>query len=315
MKRGFTLIELLAVIVVLAIVALIATPIVSGAIEKSKKKSAIESGNNLIKTVELYMVTSKKNYGKINLLSDDLKYNGKKPEFGEVEISKEGKTRIYAYTNGYCVTKEYYTDSVVANKMENKEECKGFSEYLCKSVISATAGNVPQGNFDYGDEYICNLGETEESKNLTFFVLDKDNDSVSLIMNMNLGGNVAWCGDRTLCLTNGSWDNTIGPITAQNTLETRTEDWVKLEKEEISLPTMDQIKATYYYNQGGNLTMPTWLYVNLNNNGYWTSTLSSYNTDGAMRLNYDAHTYNAGIETKNVAGIRPVITISKSQIG
>ena len=47
MKKGFTLIELLAVIIVLAIVALIATPIVLNVIEDSKK-SAGESEANLI---------------------------------------------------------------------------------------------------------------------------------------------------------------------------------------------------------------------------------------------------------------------------
>ena len=37
MKKGFTLIELLAVIVILAIIALIATPIVLDIIDSSKK--------------------------------------------------------------------------------------------------------------------------------------------------------------------------------------------------------------------------------------------------------------------------------------
>ena len=38
-KKGFTLIELLAVIVVLAIIALIATPIVMNIIKSAKKRS------------------------------------------------------------------------------------------------------------------------------------------------------------------------------------------------------------------------------------------------------------------------------------
>jgi len=36
-KKGFTLIELLAVIVILAIIALIATPIILGVIDKAKR--------------------------------------------------------------------------------------------------------------------------------------------------------------------------------------------------------------------------------------------------------------------------------------
>lgn len=46
-KNGFTLIELLAVIIVLAIVALIATPIVLNVVEDAKK-SAAESEANLV---------------------------------------------------------------------------------------------------------------------------------------------------------------------------------------------------------------------------------------------------------------------------
>ncbi len=37
MKKGFTLIELLAVIVILSIIALIATPMILGVIETTKK--------------------------------------------------------------------------------------------------------------------------------------------------------------------------------------------------------------------------------------------------------------------------------------
>jgi type IV pilus assembly protein PilA len=43
MKKGFTLIELLAVIVVLAIIALIATPIVLGIINDSKESAILRS--------------------------------------------------------------------------------------------------------------------------------------------------------------------------------------------------------------------------------------------------------------------------------
>ena len=47
-KQGFTLIELLAVIVILAIIALIATPMLLNVIEKSRRQSAIESVNGLL---------------------------------------------------------------------------------------------------------------------------------------------------------------------------------------------------------------------------------------------------------------------------
>ena len=125
-KKGFTLIELLAVIVVLAIIALIATPIVMNTIEKSKKGAAIESANNLIKSAEYYILQTKSRYGKVSVLDEKLNYSGNKPDLGEVEINKDGKSRIYTYLNGYCVTKDYENETPYATKI-SKEECNWFA--------------------------------------------------------------------------------------------------------------------------------------------------------------------------------------------
>ena len=54
MKKGFTLIELLAVIVILAIIALIATPITLNIIEESRVSSVKISLDNLARAVDLY---------------------------------------------------------------------------------------------------------------------------------------------------------------------------------------------------------------------------------------------------------------------
>lgn len=51
-NKGFTLIELLAVIVILAIIALIATPIILGVIEDARKSSAESSALGYIDAVE-----------------------------------------------------------------------------------------------------------------------------------------------------------------------------------------------------------------------------------------------------------------------
>ena len=51
-NKGFTLVELLAVIVILAIIALIATPIILGVIDTAKKGSAEASALAYVKAVE-----------------------------------------------------------------------------------------------------------------------------------------------------------------------------------------------------------------------------------------------------------------------
>ena len=108
-KKGFTLIELLAVIVVLAIIALIATPIVMNTIKNAKKGAAERSADSYVKQVEVavaeerlsknevlegeYQITSDGNLcrDKSASCSDDKKIkiemNGKKPTSGTITIS------------------------------------------------------------------------------------------------------------------------------------------------------------------------------------------------------------------------------------
>src|SRR5574344_1921750 len=53
MKKGFTLIELLAVIVILAVIALISTPIIIGLIDDARKESFKSSAYGIVKAGEI----------------------------------------------------------------------------------------------------------------------------------------------------------------------------------------------------------------------------------------------------------------------
>ena len=75
MKKGFTLVELLAVIVILAIISLIAVPVVLGIIEDSKKNTTLSSAEFYLDAVELSIVKSIQKGKKIetgfyNIMSD-----------------------------------------------------------------------------------------------------------------------------------------------------------------------------------------------------------------------------------------------------
>lgn len=57
MKKGFTLIELLAVIIILAIVALIATPIILDVVEDARKSAAKSEASMILSGIQSYCAT------------------------------------------------------------------------------------------------------------------------------------------------------------------------------------------------------------------------------------------------------------------
>ncbi|MDD3392896.1 MAG: BspA family leucine-rich repeat surface protein [Bacilli bacterium] len=136
-NNGFTLIELLAVIVILAVIALIATPLIMNVIKNAKKGafldssyaivSAAEQGyaKGLIKETDLEMTKYTFNNGVQSLVSGnvELNFKGSNPEYGTIIINDEGKVAINLYSGGFCSTKEYDTDVVTVREVSSKDEC------------------------------------------------------------------------------------------------------------------------------------------------------------------------------------------------
>ena len=332
-KHGFTLIELLAVIVVLAIIALIATPIVMNTIKKSKKGAAERSADSYVKQVEVavaeerlgknevlegeYQITSDGNLcrDKSASCSDDnkikIEMNGTKPTSGKIKITNgrvdqtSSSMTIGDYTVSYNSTKKTYEATEKGNAPQ--------VEVLCTAKTAATTGNVPSGNYAYGDEYTCELGDNDAK---TFFVLETNGDNVSLIMDKNIdsngkgttsGNTVAWC-------KSGS-DNSCAADGALEYLKNSTTSWTKLTESQISLPSYDQI-----YKAAGNKTsgLSTWLYGNLNNSsapyGYWTSTPYASDSSVAWLVNFVGSLSNDYVGDYAGRGVRPVITVLKSNL-
>ena len=137
-KKGFTLIELLAVIVILAIIALIATPFIMTLIGKARFKSAEDSAYGIIEAGKNHFVqkwADSENYvggifncseasksGNLYCKDEDnnyLEYNGVQPTAGELQITSDGKILINRslVINGYnCNYKEGSTSEIECNK-------------------------------------------------------------------------------------------------------------------------------------------------------------------------------------------------------
>ena len=106
-KKGFTLIELLAVIVILAIIALITLPLITGVVERVRKGAAISSARGYIDAVEKYTMlhnvdSTNYPYDLVNntwnineettipSLNSFITIKGKKPTRGIITISEKG---------------------------------------------------------------------------------------------------------------------------------------------------------------------------------------------------------------------------------
>lgn len=100
-SKGFTLIELIAVIVILAIISLIATPIIFNIIESSRRSAAERSVDNIKKTAELYYMNNidVNGFEGVMFICDGnscksgdktIEINGAIPNSGTISISSDG---------------------------------------------------------------------------------------------------------------------------------------------------------------------------------------------------------------------------------
>ncbi len=103
-KKGFTLIELLAVIVILGIIALIATPIVINVIEKARQESYKRSVEFAIDATDYYLLEEK---------IDEIPSEG-------IEVT-DLKLKNNSFKSG--VIKENSKEEVIADKVSNGEYC------------------------------------------------------------------------------------------------------------------------------------------------------------------------------------------------
>ncbi len=331
MKRGFTLIELLAVIVILAIIALIAVPIIleiiNDAREESNKRSVELYANAVRNAVAAYQLTGlnePKSFSDLTIEYDgDVKctvqelYEDGSFYLEGCKVNNGDKEYSYGTKQGDNIVKLCTANTTKATALVWRGDASPYEEtsYEREEIgLLASDGDA----YAKGVAYTCNFIDDSEENNMTFFVLSSTENEVTLILGSNLGGNVAWCSDETKCKTDGIWDNTKGPITANEALADRTSTWNKLtdeQKSTIKLPTKDQIESAY---EG---TVPKWL----NNSNtiaplaypYWTSTpdASYFSTAWIVyvRSNGSDTLYgNSGIDYS--LGVRPVITLSKSVI-
>ena len=173
-RKGFTLIELLAVIVVLAIIALIATPIVMNTIKNAKKGAAERTADNYIKQVETTIAEKKLENNPLadgpytidengNLTGNGLTesvtidMSGNKPSGGTIKISNGG------------VSKEETTMTVGDYNVKYNQEN---NKYEASEKGNNSSTTVVYRWSTVGTEDIISIGDTIDPNDTSKFTKD-----------------------------------------------------------------------------------------------------------------------------------------------
>ncbi len=157
MKKGFTLIELLAVIVILAIIYLIATPIVLNIINDTKESSNKRSIEQYAKAIE-------------NAIARE-ELNGNEIEPGDLN-EEFLKTVEYNGSEVLCKTNKLYKDGALYLadcKVDGKEVKYEYGEYVEKQI---TAGQYYWYGIDINDKHYIEGNISNESAALPTNLLD-----------------------------------------------------------------------------------------------------------------------------------------------
>ena len=347
-KKGFTLIELLAVIVVLAVIALIATPIVLNLVKTAKIGSAEQSVTGYVKAVENTIIKDMlddKNIsdGIYKYDSLEVDVSGKRPTSGKYTV-KNGRVE----SGNFCVDGYYIEYKNSTSKYNKDKECGDVGP----TKVDPTGTDTHKG-IVYLDptnlKNSCNAlnsvsGTGTKTGCMKWYIYSEDNNSYTMILDHNTtaGSGVAYNSTnsngemkevKTALESNTStWDkslkarlitaNEIAKITGNTSFDEKTSTW----DSEFYFDSNNQTQVANKTNKskyawlydytsgcadyGCNIEHP--VYFGYDTNGYWTSATLA-DDSCAWAVNRRGELYPEP-KSYNYLGTRPVITISKSII-
>ena len=330
-NKGFTLVELLAVIVILALIALIATPIILNVINDAKKQAAKDSAYGYMDAVEKYIVSSELEdksiqdgtYSVEYLNSMGVSVKGSTPDNGNIEIKNSSVKSYDIGIDGYVVS-----NGEVKKVSTTKSFKNGTAVYY----------NPETGNKCSKEEAKSTTGTKRGCMKWYVFNDKEGNATVNVILDHNTTANVAWNSTgnnsemkevkKALENDTSAWKNTARLITANEVAKITghpTFDATQSGQSWFCLDT-NQPDTTNWCAKTKGTSKYAWLFdytkectnhgcntSDSSNWGYWASTSCKDSTInvwvvngyGSLILDY---------VTRTGAGLRPVITISKSNI-
>src|SRR5574344_1286647 len=178
--KGFTLIELLAVIVILAIIALIITPIITGVIKKAKDSSDLRSAEAYVKAGENYYAKTSTSGGTLDTnVIDDIEVSSKKATDGSSLVVNSDGTTDMAIIIDYKCYRKTFSESIKDIKVtditndDDKANCsvplKSDYAFLNKTTIATET----IGNIEYIYSYLFGIDSVGGTKDYYFTSINK----------------------------------------------------------------------------------------------------------------------------------------------
>ena len=352
-SKGFTLIELLAVIVILAIIALIVTPVVSGIITSARNSANARSVEGHIRNVELAIVTDAFATGAGDLAIYD-RTNGVLPSGLTIPENDKITCKKYTISNGQvveatkCANKSdtanwHKTYKYTATNGAEADGELGDTEFK-GTFVAAQTGETHKGII-YMDptniKTVCNAdsdlnvtSRTTKSGCMKFYIFDDSNDTYKMILDRNTRATVAW----------NSTGSNLEMKEIATALASDTANWVGtarlISESEIRSITNNTTNDLYYFGSNSSTYYLGqtdeqkeihrsfhWLIdytkncvyysgckaENNSTEGYWTSSKRSSNNTEVWFVN-NTGVLNNGNASNSSFGLRPVLEISKSLI-
>ena len=123
LNKAFTLIELLGVVIILAIISLIATPIVLDVVKESKESAAmstallIENEGHNYYAASMLDENKKEKIDQNQDIYDELNINNK-PEEGQLYVNTDNQVAMSIIINNKCYKKTYYSEIEIVDVTE-----------------------------------------------------------------------------------------------------------------------------------------------------------------------------------------------------
>ena len=341
-SNGFTLIELIAVLVIMAIIALIVTPLVLNVVRKAKDSANKRSVDAYGKSIDLAVASYLLDTGDFPTSIDELtiEYSGKEVVCGVAKLNEDSSVYLSECTVGGVEVKDSSADD-------------GWYHY-------GKLDKVVYQTYSIGDEVTYNgmnfyviADSDENSDSVTMLkaeplTVDEVNtygaghinrytySSVGTAYNNNGYGGMTYYSSETCGYPNGSSGSSVttGCTTdyAQSEVKYAVDAWAKdkfqssdLKEDETGysarLITYDELINNLGYNnatwnasywQVNPEYTPNWVYNS--NYYYWTMSQFEDSASSVWIVGYDGHVGTTNVCSDNGNVVRPVVTLLKSAL-